>query len=280
MKSLSGDDLCHRACSQPGIPGGSEGSRRGRSQRERGSFLVGSQLLLCGSVSGQRTPAPGRAVADFCLLRRPLCRLWQFLYPAGYCSLFWAYQGCPGLLVALIEGVAILHLPKDAPGSQAGRHFLHLYFSRHLLSVLFPIITRLPLWLLLRQGINIVPLVPAGRGCPGSGSDPAGAPQAVPPTRTSGAGRWELALLVPCYQHPCQSRALTLVLDAWLGDVHHPMCHRGSFLPRRLLLTALLQGCLETWLEGRDLRGHSGCSECTSSFRQAAARQSSASQPE
>lgn len=108
---------------------------------------------------------------------------------------------------------------KDAPGSQAGRHFLRLYFSRHLLSVLFPIITRSPLWLLLRQGIGGVPLVPAGRGCPGSGSDPTGAPRAVPPTPTSGAGRWELSLLVPCYQHPCQSRALAplKVLGAWRG---------------------------------------------------------------
>lgn len=52
-----------------------------------------------------------------------------------------------------------------------------------------------------------------------------------------------------------------------------------GFLPRCSLLTLLLQGCLETWLKGRDLRGHSRCRECTSPFQQAAAQQSSAPRP-
>lgn len=118
------------------------------------------------------------------------CRLLQFVL--GLSRMPWApsctYRGRCNLPPAPA---------KDAPGSQAGRHFLHLYFSRHLLSVLFPIITRLPLWLLLRQGISIVPLVPAGRGCPGSGSDPAGAPQAVPLHVPVGLGAGNSLCLFP-----------------------------------------------------------------------------------
>lgn len=53
----------------------------------------------------------------------------------------------------------------------------------------------------------------------------------------------------------------------------------SGFLPRCSVLTLLLQGCLETWLKGRDLRGHSGCCEYTSPFQQAAAQQSSAPRP-
>lgn len=43
----------------------------------------------------------------------------------------------------------------------------------------------------------------------------------------------------------------------------------SGFLPRCSVLTLLLQGCLETWLKGRDLRGHSGCCEYTSPFQPA-----------
>lgn len=132
--------------------------------------------------------------------------------------------------------------------SQAGRCF-SICLSTHPLSVLFPIVNRLPSELLFQQDVTGVPLVPAAASRPGSGSDPQEPHELC---QTLGT------LCLSPFPAPVSEQALLCSSPWCLAGGQPPPRVPPWQLPAQVLPAhPLLQGCLETWLEGRDLCGHS-----------------------
>lgn len=127
-------------------------------------------MLLHRSMSGQRTPALGGPWLPAAWMQDSSAGGGVFLPCKFSNSLVSASPRMPWAPCSACQGHSRFPAVNAAfPGWQM---FLCLCLSTHCLSVLFPIVIRSPSGLLLQQGVSGVPLVPAARSCPGSGSDP------------------------------------------------------------------------------------------------------------